>query len=417
MTTKAQNDNGLLDIFKAETVRGNANEFLSRAVRGDLQFVEVASDKLKQALIDVLETTKQTYPEFQIPPYGVWRLFEAGNVDRWSALASAREFQTADELLASAADLAILTVYMDVSTPSDWSYKDTMAGTVVIGRQATALAAINMFAAGSFSSDPVDPFRVDADALIRLDIDELASGLQWNSEENATLLRNLQRHLKRFGEALALRADLFGEGETTRPGNLLVKLGNEGWGSVDATVILDRLLQSLAPLWEGGSVKGDVSFGDSFDYGANSGPDGSLTVPFHSTAQEMVYSLVEPLAWAGFEVDELEALSAPSDAVHTALFVQSGVLVFKNEERDLPSEQAINRMIEIRAVTVALTDQLADLLRKELKVEAGQLPLSCVLEGGTSRAGKAILRENEALRQKLANFLNPSSIFWLPFGA
>ncbi|QDG74505.1 DUF1688 family protein [Labrenzia sp. PHM005] len=417
MTTKAQNDNGLLEIFKAEYVRKLSKEFLNRAVRGDLQYVTVDSSKLDQALIKTLEITKQTYPDFQIPPYGVWRLFEAGGVDRWSALASAREFQTADELLTAASDLAILAVYMDVSTPPGWSYEDTMAGTVATGRQATALAAINMFAAGSFSSDPVDPFRVDADALIRLETEELASGLQWNAGRDAALLKKLQRHLKRFGEALALRADLFGEGETTRPGNLLVKLGSEGWGSVDATAILDRLLQSLAPLWEGGAAKGDVSFGDSFEFSGESGQDGPRTIPFHLTAQVMVYSLVEPLAWAGYEVDELDTLTGPADAEHAALFVEAGVLRITSDEADLTSEQANDRMIELRAITGALIDQLADMLRKELEVEAEQLPLSCILEGGTNRAGAEILRENGALREKLAKFLNPSTIFWLPFGA
>ncbi|WP_395175255.1 hypothetical protein [Roseibium alexandrii] len=61
-----------------------------------------------------------------------------------------------------------------------------------------------------------------------------------------------------------MRPDLFGEGQSTRPGNLVVKVGSEGWGSVDATVLLDRLLQSLAPLWEGGAAERDEAFGDSF---------------------------------------------------------------------------------------------------------------------------------------------------------
>ncbi len=417
MTTKAQNDNGLLDYFKAGYVRETSLRFLNNAENGSLEHVSVDTSKLDQALIRVLETTKQTYPDFQIPPYGVWRQFEAGGVDRWSALASAREFQTADELLAAAADLAILAAYMITRTAAGWTYEDTMAGTVSTGRQAVALAAINMFAAGSFSSDVSDPFRVDADALIRLETEELAASLQWDAEKDADLLRKLQRHLKRFGEALALRSDLFGEGQSTRPGTLLVKLGSEGWGSVDATAILDRLLQSLAPLWEGGAAQGDVAFGDSFSYSAMSEPDTKGIVPFHLTAQEMVYSLVEPLAWAGYEVDELDTLSGPTDIEHVALFVQTGVLSFKDEDAQLSDEQAANRMIETRAVTGALIDRLADMLRKELEVEPEQLPLSCILEGGTSRAGTEILRENGPLREKLAKILNPSSVFWLPFGA
>lgn len=417
MTNEAQNDNGLLDYFKTGHARKVSGEFLSRALKDELHHVSVDTGQLGQALIKVLETTKKTYPDFQIPPYGVWRHFEAGGVDRWSALASARNFQTADELLAAAADLAILSAFMTVQTPKGWTYEDTIAGTQATGSEACALAAINMFAAGSFSSDVSDPFRVDADALIRLSGEELAAGLQWDVKKDAELLSKLQRHLKRFGEALALRSDLFGEGEATRPGTLLVKLGSEGWGAVDATVILDRLLQSLAPVWDGGAAEGDVSFGDSFTYTSAREADKPSIIPFHLTVQGMVYSLVEPLAWAGYEVDELDALTGPADAGHAALFLETGVLRFKDEESELDPEQALDRMIEARAVTGALIDQLAEMLRKELKVEPEQLPLSCVLEGGTGRAGNEILRENRELRDKLAQILNPGSVFWLPFGA
>ncbi len=417
MTTKAQNDNGLLETFKAERVRLVANNLLDRALADKLDHVSVDISKLDQALIQVLEITKQTYPDFQIPPYGVWRLFEAGGVDRWSALASARNFQSADELLAAASDLAILAAYMDVHTPQGWSYEDTMAGTEVKGREAAAFAVINMFAAGSFSSDPVDPFRVDADALIRLEIEELVNGLQLSAEQEGDFFKLLQRHLKRFGEALALRPDLFGEGQSTRPGNLVVKIGSEGWGSVDAAVLLDRLLQSLAPLWEGGAAEGDVSFGDSFAHPVKANPANQDIVPFHLTAQSMVYSLVEPLAWAGYEVDELDTLTGPGDAEHTGLFVSTGVLSMKSETDDLSDDQALDRQTELRAVTIALTDRLAAMLRKELDVEQEQLPLSCILEGGTSRAGAAIISENRELREKLEKIMNPGSIFWLPFGA
>jgi hypothetical protein len=417
MTTKAQNDNGLLETFKAERVRSVANTLLDRALADHLDHVTVDISKLDQALIEVLETAKQAYPDFQIPPYGVWRLFEAGGVDRWSALASVRNFQSADELLAAASDLAILAAYMDVNTLQGWSYEDMMAGTVATGREATALAVINMFAAGSFSSDPVDPFRVDADAMIRLEIEELATGLQISAEQEEEFLKHLQRQLKRFGEALALRPDLFGEGQSTRPGNLVVKVGSEGWGSVDATVLLDRLLQSLAPLWEGGAAERDVAFGDSFAHPVKANSANQEIVPFHLNAQRMVYSLVEPLAWAGYEVDELDTLTGPGDAEHAGLFVNTGVLGFKSETGDLSDDQALDRHTEVRAVTIALTDRLAAMLRKELDVEQEQLPLSCILEGGTSRAGAAIVSENQDLREKLEKIMNPDSIFWLPFGA
>jgi hypothetical protein len=60
-------------------------------------------------------------------------------------------------------------------------------------------------------------------------------------------------------------------------------------------------------------------------------------------------------------------------------------------------------IVEWRALTVALLDELAPLMRAELGVGAEQMPLACVLEGGTWAAGRA-------LAQRLRGGLPPLSI-------
>ena len=47
-------------------------------------------------------------------------------------------------------------------------------------------------------------------------------------------------------------------------------------------------------------------------------------------------------------------------------------------------------VVEWRALTVALLDELAPLVRALLGVDAEQMPLACVLEGGTWAAGRAL---------------------------
>jgi uncharacterized protein DUF1688 len=47
-------------------------------------------------------------------------------------------------------------------------------------------------------------------------------------------------------------------------------------------------------------------------------------------------------------------------------------------------------IVEWRALTVALLDELAPLVRTHLGVDAAQMPLACVLEGGTWAAGRAL---------------------------
>ena len=50
-------------------------------------------------------------------------------------------------------------------------------------------------------------------------------------------------------------------------------------------------------------------------------------------------------------------------------------------------------MVEWRALTVALLDRLAGIVREKLDMNAETLPLAKVLEGGTWAAGRAIARD------------------------
>lgn len=409
--------NPALNLFQPEEIRRKALDVLERAVDGQLSHVDVDLSRMNEVLLKVLEVTKGNYPDFQIPPYGVWRDFEVGEFDRWGALASAREFESAEAMLAAAADLAVISTYMKTRRPDDRAFEDQMTGTVVSGTHASTLAAFHMFAAGSFSSDMSDPYRVDAETLIRMDIAELADGLQWDRRDNADMLDAMQRHLKRLGEALALRPDLFSEGDTTRPGHLAIRLAKQSSEAVDAGIVLDRLLEALAPVWEGGAVSGEIKLGDCFIHSELPEADLEQFHPFHMAAQEMVYSLVEPFAWAGWAVSNLEHLSAPAGLAHVALLEHMGVINVRREDGALTGAHEQDRMIELRALSLALTDKLAEMLRTELQVSPDQLPLSCILEGGTSRAGVQILQANPEIDEKLGRLLNPGSVFWLPSGA
>ena len=50
-------------------------------------------------------------------------------------------------------------------------------------------------------------------------------------------------------------------------------------------------------------------------------------------------------------------------------------------------------IVEWRALTVALLDRVAEGVQKKLGVTAAELPLACVLEGGTWAAGRAVAAE------------------------
>ena len=53
-------------------------------------------------------------------------------------------------------------------------------------------------------------------------------------------------------------------------------------------------------------------------------------------------------------------------------------------------------IVEWRALTVTLLDELAALVRAELGVDAASLPLACILEGGTWAAGRVLAAERRS---------------------
>jgi hypothetical protein len=117
-------------------------------------------------------------------------------------------------------------------------------------------------------------------------------------------------------------------------------------------------------------------------------------VPFHKLSQWLTYSLLEPFEWAGVKVTGLDTLTGLPEYRNGGLLLDGGVIVPRHEG-DLartwkPSSEFI---IEWRALTVTLLDELAVLVRAELGVSAEQLPLACILEGGTWAAGRQIARE------------------------
>jgi len=135
-----------------------------------------------------------------------------------------------------------------------------------------------------------------------------------------------------------------------------------------------------------------LALGDCWRHGAVQGP--GLTngwMPFHKLSQWLSYSLLEPFEWAGVKVRGLEALTGLPEYRNGGLFLDSGVLLPRSQEllqrRWRVGDEFI---VEWRALTVALLDELAPRVRKRLNRTEQQLPLACVLEGGSWAAGRVL---------------------------
>jgi hypothetical protein len=114
-------------------------------------------------------------------------------------------------------------------------------------------------------------------------------------------------------------------------------------------------------------------------------------MPFHKLSQWLTYSLLEPFEWAGITVTGLGALTGLPEYRNGGLLLDGGVLQLKDPawatKEWLPGDPLV---VEWRALTVALLDDLAPLVRAQLGLTEAQMPLACVLEGGTWAAGRVL---------------------------
>jgi hypothetical protein len=117
-------------------------------------------------------------------------------------------------------------------------------------------------------------------------------------------------------------------------------------------------------------------------------------VPFHKLSQWMAYSLIEPLQWAGCTVTDIDGLTGLPEYRNGGLFLDGGVISLKDpKDADRAHEPGSALVVEWRALTVVLLDEIAAHIRRSLGMNGETLPLAKILEGGTWSAGRRIARE------------------------
>lgn len=375
------------------TVRERARALLSRARAGDSPHFVVDDTALDPAAAHVAAVTRRRYPNLRIPFHSRWRHFEPGGVDRLAWLDQALGAADPAETARARIDLVVVSVLLDAGAGARWRFREPRTGLVLGRSEGLALASLHAFLDGLFSSDPARPARCDPAALAVLDAGALARAFQAGPDNPLLGLEGRAELLRRLGRALAARPDVFGaEG---RPGGLFDDLRRGGTGPVAAHDLLGRLLDTLSPIWPAGQRLGGLPLGDCWRLPAARGlgaSDGWM--PFHKLSQWLAYSLLEPFAWAGVGVDGLQALTGLPEYRNGGLMLDHGVLRLRDGAQagraHAPGDPLV---VEWRALTVALLDELAPRVLSRLGPTASGLPLACVLEGGTWAAGRELAAE------------------------
>ena len=386
-------------LLTAHAVRQRAHRLLAIGLEDGLPHFRIDLARLGGAAELVVETTRKTYPSLEVPFHSRWRHFVAGGQDRWTAIERAATWRDKAERARSAFDLAITSVLLDAGAGPHWSYRDAATGAQVGRSEGLALASLAMFTRGAFSSDPKSPLRADATALQALSSETLSRHFQVSTANPLLGVDGRVDLLRRLGATVAAKPDIFARADGARPGGLFDHLAATArGGSIDAPVVLSELLRHLGAIWPLRLQLGGVPLGDCWRHPTmTTGDATSQLVPLHKLSQWLAYSLIEPLQAAGIEVTDIDGLTGLAEYRNGGLFVDTGVLTLRDadaagREHDVGSAL----VVEWRALTVALLDRLAEIVRQRLHKDAVSFPLARILQGVTWAAGRTIARERRA---------------------
>jgi hypothetical protein len=405
-------------LFDTRAVREAAGRTFESAQAGKTNF-ELHLDKLPEVAKQVAASTRKRYPDLKVPPHSRWGHFRAGGRDRVHRLENRLAALTPRERLRSELDLAVVSVLLDAGAGMQWFYTENtdshphahgIRGSSLfrIGRsEGLALASLAAFEAGKFSSDATRPYQVDGMRLSRITAEDLSQIFQVTPTNPILGLEGRAALLRRLGERLLQphlqEARVFIH---SRPSDLLwvwedeaqsaLEAGQRKKYGISANTILQTLLLALGPIWQDRPHLNKFCLGDCWPH-----PDLGW-VPFHKLSQWLTYSLLDPLEKALIPVLEIERLTGLPEYRNGGLFLDSGVLSFRREAlaefgspearlgfaQGLPAWHPL--VIEWRALTVALLDRIAPLVRQELGVTEANFSQAKVLEGGTWWAGREL---------------------------
>jgi hypothetical protein len=392
-------------LLTARAVREHCAEVASEAIAGRSAHFVWHEERLAPVAAFVVDVIRSRYPTLDIPVHSRWRHIGAGGVDRWGELCALHALHGTERAKA-AIDLVVPSVLLDAGAGTAWRFRDAK-GRTFERSEGLAVASVELFASGAFSSNPREPLRSDASALAAMTPARIARAFQSGPGNELVGLEGRARLLARLGAVMNAQPQWFGA--PARLGNLI-----DAWrsraraGAISAEEILVSLLHALGAMWPGRLVADGVPLGDCWAHPAARGG----LVPFHKLSQWLTYSLLEPLADAGLEVTELDALTGLPEYRNGGLLLDLGLLQAKDatfHTRVLTVDEPA--VVEWRALTVIGLDRLAPLVRASLALDPHSFPLARMLEGGTWAAGRRIAAERRTGGAPPVNVASDGTVF------
>ncbi|KAG0646526.1 Pyrimidine-degrading 14 [Hyphodiscus hymeniophilus] len=388
------------------SVRERCSLVLEKAKSNELNHFDVDMSKFADTTSFVVSIIKRDFaPDYaSIPPHGRWQHFNCN-----------RSPERCRRLL----DLFLVSVLLDAGAGTSWSYKSKENGRTYRRSEGLAIASLEMFKAGMFSSNLSQPHQVDGEGLKKLTVDIMSKGLQVSELNPLAGLEGRAGLLIRLSKALN-NQQLFGA--DARPGNMLDYLISHPRTLASSVPIVPLptlwsvLIDGLATIWPASrTVIDGTSLGDAWPLStlpvtAASQPWETI-VPFHKLSQWLCYSLMQPMTkLMNIHFAGAELMTGLPEYRNGGLFIDTGVLTLKKAETKRGLEEFHHNskregkvsvevtpmfrpdddvVVEWRAVTVGFLDLLLEEVNSTLGLQGhDKLTLPQMLEAGSWKGGR-----------------------------
>jgi hypothetical protein len=372
---------------------------LTVGLDGRLENFRVDLGKLALTAKTVTDVIRTNYPGLNVPLHARWRHFVFGGRDLWAEIANRYPWRDAAHRARAEFDLAIVSVLLDAGADPRWCYHDAGTDITIRRSEGLALASLRMFESGLFSSNPNDPLRADAARLAALTGADIEKGFGVGDSNPFPALERRAALLARLGRALQDDLTVFATKDDARPGGLFDHLAALARGQpLGAGDILHQVLLHFGPIWPARLTLGGLPLGDTWRHPAIRRADATNgLMPLHKLSQWLTYSLIEPCRRADLPVGNIDALTGLAEYRNGGLFIDAGVLALRDPTAAVETHPVDSTLVvEWRALTVALLDRLAPLVRDRLGVSERTFPLGALLEGGTWAAGRKLATARRA---------------------
>ena len=380
-------NNEIKHLLSAKCVRERTRKIYDLTIEGKTNF-ELHLEKLPEVTQYVLD---DNYPTLEIPFHSRWGHFQVGGIDRNKKLDDKLHDLDPIEKARTKLDLVITSVLLDAGAGPNWSF--TEDAKKYSRSEGLGVASWHMFMNKAFSDDQT--LAAHATKLQSITAIDIEKAFQVTSDNPLVGAEGRAGLLSSLGKCVESKPSVF---KDARPGNIidfmLLKYGK----SFKATDLLSEVLINFGDIWPSRIQVEGINLGDVWHHPLlGSSDDLSSLVAFHKLSQWLTYSLIEPIMEAGVEVTNVSDMTGLAEYRNGGLLLDSGLISLKDKSLlEKPHRPDSEIIIEWRALTVSLLDELANGVREKLGFSSEEFPLAKVLEGGTWWAGRKIAKELRA---------------------